>query len=91
MTAEPAAARGGAVLRQLTSVRGRALVVVVTITALTVLAIGAATHWVRYGQLEASVAQGTEQEAGELQRLLDRGPASAEADAMAGPPAETAP
>lgn len=92
MTAAPASAlRGGAVLRQLTSVRGRALVVVVTITALTVLAIGAATHWVRYGQLEASVAQGTEQEAGELQRLLDRGPASAEADAMAGPPAETAP
>lgn len=84
-----AAMRAGAVRRRLSSVRGRALVVVVTVTALTVLAIGAVTHWVRFGQLEASVTQGTEQEAGELQRLLDRGPASAREGETA--PAQGAP
>lgn len=65
----------------LSSVRGRVLVVVITITALTVLAIGAATHWVRLGQIQTSVVENTDQEAGELQRLLDRGPAAGVAPA----------
>ncbi|WP_144791274.1 cell wall metabolism sensor histidine kinase WalK [Kocuria palustris] len=86
-----AASRMAALRSQLSSVRGRALVVVVTITALTVLAIGAVTHWVRLGQLETSVVQGTEQEAGELQRLLDRGPASASEDQADRVPTELPP
>lgn len=75
----------------LSSVRGRILVVVVTITALTVLAIGAATHWVRLDQIQVAVVEGTEQEAGELQRLLDRGPAPAGAEDGAAPTGDVAP
>lgn len=89
MSRSSAPARPQALRRALSSVRGRALAVVVGITAITVLLIGAATHWVRYGQIEAAVVESSQQEAQELQRLLDRGPGVPQDGAV--PPVEAAP
>ena len=63
--------RGRAELR---SVRSRVLTTTLGFLAVALLTVGGLTHYLRLVDLDESVRQDIVQEAGELQRLAQRGP-----------------
>ncbi|MEX5269328.1 sensor histidine kinase [Kocuria sabuli] len=59
---------------ELRSVRSRVLATTLAFLAVTLLTVGGLTHYLRLVDLDESVRQDIVQEAGELQRLAQRGP-----------------
>ncbi|MGG7653101.1 sensor histidine kinase [Kocuria rosea] len=67
-------ARWERVRTELRSVRSRVLATTIAFLAVALLAVGGITHYLRLVDLDESVRQDIVQEAGELQRLAQRGP-----------------
>ncbi|MUN62277.1 HAMP domain-containing protein [Kocuria sediminis] len=69
-----AVARWGRLRTELRSVRTRVLATTLAVLAVALLAVGGLTHYLRLVDLDESVQRDLAQEAGELQRLAQRGP-----------------
>ena len=69
-----AVARWGRLRTELRSVRTRVLATTLAVLTVALLAVGGLTHYLRLVDLDESVQRELVQEAGELQRLAERGP-----------------